>query len=89
MSEAWRVRKLRVRLRKEASAFAYAVFEAHEGVISPTTLPHRVGDPHRDLELTIPAGLWDDAARILDGLGDQIESREEVPVESVGEVKPT
>jgi hypothetical protein len=62
----------RVRVRKEDSAFVYAVFEAHEGVLSYTTLDHRAGDLHRDLELSIPAGLADEARRILEDLGEMI-----------------
>jgi hypothetical protein len=60
----------RVRMRKEDSAFVYAVFESHEGVLSYTTLGHEAGSLHRDLQLSIPATMARDAQRILQSLGD-------------------
>ncbi len=62
----------RIRVRSEDSAFVYAVFEASEGVCAYSTLPHRPGDHHRDLELIIPMGQIEEVDRILADLETQL-----------------
>ena len=62
----------RVRVRSEDSAFIYAVLEASEGVCAYSTLPHRPGDRHRDLELVIPLGQEIEVDRILADLYSQL-----------------
>lgn len=62
----------RIRVRKEDSAFVYCILESHEGIVSYSTLEHRPGDPHRDLELQIPAGLAFEVDEVLKELGDLI-----------------
>jgi hypothetical protein len=62
----------RIRVRSEDSAFVYSVFEASEGVCAYSTLPHRPGDRHRDLELVIPTGQLEEIERILADLADQL-----------------
>lgn len=62
----------RIRVRSEDSAFVYAVFEASEGVCAYSTLPHRPGDRHRDLELVIPMGQTAEVDRILADLQIQL-----------------
>lgn len=64
------IRKIRV--QKEDSVFVYAIMESHEGVISYSTLEHPPGALHRDLELTIPWSLREEAEKILDDLGGLI-----------------
>ncbi len=59
------VHKKVLRVRKEDSAFVYNILEAHEGLASYSTLPHRVGEAHRDLELMIPDSLLSEAQLML------------------------
>ncbi len=61
-----------IRVSKAESAFIYAIFEAHEGVLAYTTLPTTPGVPHCDLVLQIPTGMLEDAEILLRGLGDLI-----------------
>ena len=60
-----------IRVRTEDSAFVYAIFEASEGVCGYSTLPHKTGDRHRDLQLVIPVGQQSEVDRILKDLADQ------------------
>jgi hypothetical protein len=60
------VKRFRVRVRKEDSAYAYALLEAHEGIASYSTLPHPRGDSHRVLELTIPVAFVSDVSEIVE-----------------------
>jgi hypothetical protein len=62
----------RIRVRTADSAFVYAIFEASAGVCAYSTLPHRPGDRHRDLELVIPLGQVPEADRILADLTAQL-----------------
>jgi len=62
----------RIRVRSDDSAFVYSVFEASEGVCAYSTLPHRPGDRHRDLELVIPEGQLAEAERILKDLSETL-----------------
>jgi hypothetical protein len=66
------VRLRRVRMKKEDSAFVYALLEASEGITSYTTLPHAPGAPHRDLELQIPEAFVSDVDELLKRLGDLV-----------------
>jgi hypothetical protein len=61
------IRKV-LRVKKEDSAFVYTVFEASEGLGSYSTLPHQLGDAHRDLELRIPITLLAEAQLMLDSI---------------------
>ena len=61
-----------VRVRKEESAFVYAVLEAEEGICSYSTLPQPVGAAYRDLELQVPLRFQEDVERVLIDLGDLI-----------------
>lgn len=72
----------RIRVRKEDSAFIYNVFESHEGIASYSTLSHKAGEPHRDLELQIPPDFVPEVERLLKELGELVydlgnEPREE------------
>jgi hypothetical protein len=62
----------RIRVRSADSAFVYAVFEASSGVCAYSTLAHRPGDRHRDLELVIPRGQAEEVDRILADLSAQL-----------------
>jgi len=62
----------RVRMRKEDSAWVYTVFESHEGILSYTTLDHQPGDLYRDLEISVPVTMAQEAQRMLGSLGDLI-----------------
>ncbi len=64
MTDPSKSTKLKVRVRSEDSAFVYGVLEASEGVCAYSTLPHRPGDRHRDLELIIPLGQRSEVDRI-------------------------
>jgi len=65
MRNSRKVHIKRIRVRKEDSAFVYNILEAHEGLASYSTLSHRPGEAHRDLELTIPDSLLPEALRML------------------------
>ncbi len=65
-------RMIRIRVKKEDSAFVYFILESNEGVMGYSTLDYEVGDPFRDLELTIPLGLQEEAEEILQQLGELI-----------------
>ncbi|MBC7386733.1 MAG: hypothetical protein H7301_11315 [Cryobacterium sp.] len=62
-----------IRLRSEDSAFVYTVLEASEGVCAYSTLEHRPGDRHRDIELIVPIGFISEVDRILADLVTQLE----------------
>lgn len=68
MEDSKTVHIKRIRVRKEDSAFVYAILEAHEGLASYSTLAHRAGEAHRDLELTIPASLLPEALQMLNSI---------------------
>lgn len=61
-----------IRVSKEDSAYVYAILESHEGIASYSTLDHRVGEPHRDLELLIPVSRLAEAERVLNELKELI-----------------
>jgi hypothetical protein len=61
-----------IRVRKEDSAYVYFILESHEGIVSYSTLPHRTGEAHRDLELTIPESFVPEVDRLLKRLGDLV-----------------
>lgn len=60
-----------IRVRSEDSAYVYFVLESNEGIVSYSTLPHTVGDRHRNLELRIPPDLVDECDRVLNLLREQ------------------
>lgn len=62
----------RIRVRKEDSAFVYFILEAHEGIVSYSTLDFRKGDPHRDLELRVPPDFAAEVNRVLERLGGMV-----------------
>jgi hypothetical protein len=59
-----------IRVRKEDSAHVYFILESYEGIVSYSTLDHRVGDAYRDLELRIPPDFVDEVDRLLKRWGD-------------------
>ncbi len=62
----------KIRVRKQDSAFVYFILEASEGITSYSTLDHKPGDPHRDLELRIPPDFVDEVENLLESLGDMV-----------------
>jgi hypothetical protein len=64
--------KIFIRTKKEDSAFVYHVFEAHEGLVSYSTLPHGSHDPFRDLELLVTEELRPDLEQLLEDLADRV-----------------
>jgi hypothetical protein len=72
---------VRIRVRKEDSAFVYAVFEVQAGVLAYSTLDHQPGDRFRDLELVIPVGMRSEAQVILESL--KIELKGQLYVEGI------
>jgi hypothetical protein len=75
--------KIFIRTKKEDSAFVYHVFEAHEGLVSVSTLPHQPHDPFRDLELLVTVELKADLEAILEDLSEIVSILPEAPVKSV------
>ena len=61
-----------IRTKKEDSAFIYHVFEAHEGLVSYSTVKHQPHDPFRDLELLVTAELKDDLLALLEDLSEYV-----------------
>jgi hypothetical protein len=57
---------LKLRVKKEDSAFLYALFEAQEGIVSYSTLDTVPGALHRDLEVQIPPGNLDEVQSLVD-----------------------
>ena len=55
----------RIRVRKEESAYVYNVLESYEGLASYSTLDHKPGDAHRDLELNVPWAFQDEVEELL------------------------
>lgn len=64
--------KIFIRTKKEDSAFVYHVFEAHEGLVAYSTLPHQPHDPFRDLELLVTEELRDDLQALLEDLAEWV-----------------
>ncbi|MFL5814338.1 MAG: DUF4911 domain-containing protein [Bdellovibrionia bacterium] len=62
----------KIRVRKQDSAFVYFILEASEGIASYSTLGHKPGDPHRDLELRIPPDFVEEVEGLLKSLGDMV-----------------
>ena len=59
------VTTLVIRLRKEDTAYVYAILEANEGIAAYSTLNGSPGDRHRDLELLVPDGFTEEMDRLL------------------------
>lgn len=66
---------VRIRVRKEDSAFVYAVFEVQAGVLAYSTLDHQTGDRFRDLELIIPVGMRAEAQKVLESLKTELKGQ--------------
>jgi hypothetical protein len=64
--------KKKIRVKKEDSAYVYFILESHEGITSYSTLPHHVGDLHRDLELTFSSDFASEVDEILEDLGEWV-----------------
>lgn len=62
----------KIRVRKEDSAFIYCILESYEGIASYSTLEHRPGDSHRDLELSVPVGYINEVEDLLRRLGELV-----------------
>ncbi len=67
----------KIRVRKQDSAFVYFILEASEGITSYSTLEHKPGDLHRDLELRIPPDFVDDVDGLLKSLGEMVHEIKE------------
>jgi hypothetical protein len=64
--------KIFIRTKKEDSAFVYHIFEAHEGLVAYSTLPHLTHDPFRDLELLVTPELKEDLHALLQDLSEYV-----------------
>jgi hypothetical protein len=62
---------LKVRVRKEDSAFIYFILESYEGITSYSTLDSKQGDAHRDLELRIPPDFVEEVRSLLQDLNKE------------------
>ena len=65
-------RQRRIRVRKEDSAYIYALLESYEGISSYSTLAHPPGAPYRDLELQIPESFVQEVDDLLKRLGELV-----------------
>lgn len=65
--------KIRIRTKKSDSAFIYHTLEAHEGLTAYRTVPHREGDPHRDVELMYSPDAESDVKKLLEELAQIME----------------
>lgn len=61
-----------IRLHKKDSAYLYALFEAHEGWVSYSTLVSPPGVEYCEIELTIPLGFESEMNQLLLELGELI-----------------
>lgn len=59
-------------MRKEDSAFVYHILESYDGLASPTTLDHRTGEAHRDVELWYPKSREDELQAFIKSLGEMV-----------------
>ena len=59
------VRRFRIRVRREDSAYAYTLLEAHEGIASYSTLQHSPGASDRWLELLVPISFIKEVEEIV------------------------
>ncbi len=64
--------KIFVRTRKEDSAFLYHILEAHEGLVSYSTLPFERHDAVRDLELLVTVEFQSDLEQVLAELSEWV-----------------
>ena len=62
-----------IRVRKEDSAYLYAVLESYEGIAAFSTLDFNRGDLHRDLELLVPQEFVQDIDALLERLNLESE----------------
>jgi len=63
-------KSLIIRVKKEDSAFVYALLEALEGVALPTTLPSVAGSPDRDIQLSYTKDFESELRELLSSLGE-------------------
>ncbi len=63
---------IRIRVRKEDSAYVYAILEAQDGIVAYSTLDYRPGDHHRDLELIVPLGFTREVNDLLEVLQTEL-----------------
>ncbi len=61
-----------IRVRKEDAAYVYFILESYEGTVSYSTLEHRMGDLHRDLELRYGASFEADVEELLHKLSNEL-----------------
>ena len=57
--------KRRFRVRKEDSAYVYAILESYDGICTTSTLNHQSGDLFRDLELQVSLSHVTEVGAIL------------------------
>lgn len=60
-----------VRVKKEDSAYVYAILESYEGITSYSTLDFKREDPFRDLELRIPTDFIEETQQVLRRLQEE------------------
>lgn len=56
---------IRIRTSKEDTAYLYFILESYEGLCAYSTLPHEVGDLHRDMEMVVPVSQLENFNRLL------------------------
>jgi hypothetical protein len=71
-----------IRVRKEDSAYVYFILESYEGIVSYSTLEHRVGAAYRDLELRIPPDFTREVEELLEAWKDLVVVLEPQPTET-------
>ena len=59
-------------MRKEDSAYLYCILESYEGIAAYSTLEHKPGDAHRDLELLVTASFLEEVDALIKRLGDLV-----------------
>lgn len=60
--------KIRIRTKKSDSAYVYKVFEAHEGLSAYSTVDHREGEQHRDMDLIFAPDAEKDVRQLISEL---------------------
>jgi hypothetical protein len=68
-----KAQKIRIRTKKSDSAFIYHTLEAHEGLTAYRTIPHQVGDLHRDVELMFSPDALEDVKKLISELQQQMD----------------
>jgi hypothetical protein len=56
---------LKIRVKKQDSAYVYFIFESYEGWLSYSTLKFQTGDPFRELELRVTPDFLEEVRGLL------------------------